>query len=131
MTNSTSPLASTVDLLIVDDDADLRELLQFYFNNLGYRTETAANGREAIKLCKRSKPRLILLDVKMPGPGGYEVYQAVREMPDTNNTSIIFLTQYNTRDERLVGLGLGADDFIGKPFDVQELRLRVEHRLRK
>jgi DNA-binding response OmpR family regulator len=131
MTNSTPPPASIVDLLIVDDDADLRELLRFYFTNLGYRTETAANGHEAIKLCERSKPRLILLDIKLPGPGGYEVYQAVREMPGTNNTSIIFLTQHNTRDDRLIGLGLGADDFIGKPFDVQELRLRVERRLRK
>ena len=92
MKNSTSPPASTVDRLIVDDDADRRERLRFDFNPLGYRTESAAIGREAIKLCERSKPRLILLDVKLPGPGGYEVYQAVRAVPDTSNTSIIFLT---------------------------------------
>jgi DNA-binding response OmpR family regulator len=127
-----NPLASQdIDLLIVDDDADLRELLRFYFSNLGYRAETAANGRDAIKFCAQLKPRLILLDINLPGLDGHAVYQAIREMPDTDNTSIIFLTQHNTRDDRLAGLGLGADDFIGKPFDIQELRLRVQRRLGK
>ena len=127
MNDSLLPSTPDIDLLIVDDDPDLRELLRFYFSNLGYDVATAATGREAIKLCEQS----ILLDVKLPGQGGHEVYQAVRNMPDTNNTSIIFLTQHNSRDDRLLGLELGADDFIGKPFDVQELRLRVERRLGK
>ena len=127
--NPTAP--ETIDLLIVDDDADLRELLRFYFSNLGYRAETAANGRDAIKFCALNKPRLILLDINLPGPDGHEVYEAVRHMPGSDNTSIIFLTQHNTRDDRLTGLGLGADDFIGKPFDIQELRLRVQRRLGK
>ena len=131
MSDDLLPSTARIDLLIVDDDPDLRELLRFYFANLGYSIATAATGREAIRLCEQSKPRLILLDVKLPGQGGHEVYQAIREMPDSGNTSIIFLTQHNSRDERLTGLGLGADDFIGKPFDVQELRLRVERRLGK
>jgi two-component system phosphate regulon response regulator PhoB len=122
---------STIDLLIVDDDADLRELLRYYFSNLNYRVETAASGAEAIVLCARLMPRLVLLDINLPGARGYEVYKAVRAMPGNENISIIFLTMLNTRDERLAGLALGADDYIGKPFDVQELRLRVENRLRR
>ena len=130
MTNSTPP-PSTVDLLIVDDDTDLRELLRYYFTNLNYRVETAATGDEAITLCARLMPRLILLDINLPGTRGYDVYRAVRAMPGADNISVIFLTMLNTRDERLAGLALGADDYIGKPFDVQELRLRVENRLRR
>jgi DNA-binding response OmpR family regulator len=131
MSNPSPSAPQAIDLLIVDDDADLRELLRFYFSNLGYETHTASNGRDAIKFCAQFKPRLILLDINLPGPDGHEVYEAVRDMPDTNSISIIFLTQHNTRDDRLAGLGLGADDYIGKPFDVQELRLRVQRRLGK
>lgn len=131
MSDLNSTTAETIDLLIVDDDADLRELLHYYFSNLGYRAETASNGRDAILFCAQFKPRLILLDINLPGPDGHEVYEAVRKMPDSENTSIIFLTQHNTRDDRLAGLSLGADDFIGKPFDIQELRLRVQRRLGK
>jgi two-component system phosphate regulon response regulator PhoB len=130
MTGSTTP-PSNIDLLIVDDDADLRELLRYYFSNLNYRVETAATGTEAIALSARLLPRLILLDINLPGTRGYDVYRAVRAMPGNENISIIFLTMLNTRDERLAGLTLGADDYIGKPFDVQELRLRVENRLRR
>lgn len=131
MSDSNLPAPETVDLLIVDDDADLRELLRYYFTNLGYTAATATNGRDAIQFCTQFKPRLILLDINLPGPDGHEVYAAVRNMPDSENTAIIFLTQHNTRDDRLAGLGLGADDFIGKPFDIQELRLRVQRRLGK
>jgi DNA-binding response OmpR family regulator len=131
MSELNPPTPQPIDLLIVDDDVDLRELLHFYFSNLGYRVEIAANGRDAIQFCAQLKPRLILLDINLPGPDGHEVYEAIRKMPDTDNTSIIFLTQHNTRDDRLAGLGLGADDFIGKPFDIQELRLRVQRRLGK
>jgi two-component system sensor histidine kinase/response regulator len=127
--SDSSDLSHSLDLLIVDDDADLREMLSFYFTNLGYQVEAVANGTDALAICRRTPPHLILLDVNLPGPRGYDVYKAVRELPECNTTSIIFLTMYNTRDERLAGLGLGADDYIGKPFDVQELRLRVEHRL--
>lgn len=131
MSDSNLPAPQAVDLLIVDDDADLRELLRYYFTNLGYNTATATNGRDAIQFCAEFKPRLILLDINLPGPDGHEVYEAVRNMSDSENTAIIFLTQHNTRDDRLAGLGLGADDFIGKPFDIQELRLRVQRRLGK
>jgi DNA-binding response OmpR family regulator len=120
-----------IDLLIVDDDTDLRELLHFYFSKLGYQTVAVNNGRDAIKLCVQNRPRLILLDIGLPGLDGHEVYQTIRAMPGTDKTAIIFLTQHNTRDDRLAALDLGADDFIGKPFDIQELRLRIQRRLGK
>lgn len=120
-----------IDLLIVDDDTDLRELLRFYFSQLGYQTVAVNNGRDAIKLCVQNRPRLILLDIGLPGLDGREVYRTIRALPGTAKTAVIFLTQHNTRDDRLAALDLGADDFIGKPFDIQELRLRIQRRLGK
>ena len=118
-------------LLIVEDDLDTSEMLRVYFEAQGYRVVTAGGGQEALEKCRVESPDLILLDVRLPDIDGFEVGQALQEDVRTSRLPVIFVTERRDRDDRIAGLKLGAIDYITKPFDVQELRLRVRNALRR
>lgn len=118
-------------LLIVEDDLDTSEMLRVYFEAQGYQVVTAGGGQEALERCRAESPDLILLDVRLPDIDGFEVGQSLQEDVRTSRIPVIFVTERRDRDDRIAGLKLGAIDYITKPFDVQELRLRVRNALRR
>jgi PleD family two-component response regulator len=117
-------------LLIVEDDLDLSEMLNAYFRVQGYEVSTAAWGEDAVRLSNEETPDLIVLDIRLPDIDGYEVCERIRSNRRTQNIPIIFLTEKRDRVDKLQGLELGVVDYITKPFDIQELRLRVRNALR-
>lgn len=118
-------------LLIVEDDTDTSEMLRVYFEAQGYRVVTAASGQEALEKSRQQLPDLILLDVRLPDIDGFEVGKRLQDDLRTSRLPVIFVTERRERDDRIAGLKLGAIDYITKPFDVQELRLRVRNTLRR
>jgi PleD family two-component response regulator len=118
-------------LLIIEDDLDTSEMLRVYFEAQGYRVITAANGRDGLDKCRSNPPSLILLDVRLPDFDGFQVGQQLQDDIRTSRLPVIFVTERRGRDDRIAGLKLGAIDYITKPFDVQELRLRVRNSLRR
>lgn len=118
-------------LLIVEDDPDLAEMLSAFFHVQGYDTSTAAWGEEAIRLSQNAPPDLVILDIRLPDIDGYEVCRRLRAQRRTQDVPVIFLTEKRDRVDKLAGLELGVVDYITKPFDIQELRLRVRNTLRR
>jgi len=116
-------------ILIIEDDLDVADMLNAYFRVQGYEVTTVNWGRDAIRACEGSLPDLIISDIKLPDLDGFEVAKRLRTSRTTKNIPIIFLTEKVEREDRLAGLELGADDYITKPFDIQELRLRVRNSL--
>lgn len=119
-------------LLLIEDDPDIADMLLAYF---GLRKEFevfhAHDGTEGLQLARSLHPNLILLDVMLPDRSGWDVAMTLRRAALTRYIPIIFLTQLNGRQDRLHGLGLGADDYVSKPFDMEELRLRIQAVLRR
>ena len=118
-------------LLIVEDDFDISNMLRIYFDSQGYQTMIATKGEEALEMCRRNLPNLVILDIVLPDIDGYEVCRQLRGNLRTSHIPIIFLTQKDERSSQITGLELGADDYITKPFDLQLLLLRVEGALRR
>jgi len=118
-------------LLIVEDDRDLAEMLKLNFSSQGFDVEIAHNGREGIELTRKKNPNLIILDINLPDIDGYEVCKQLRGNLRTSHIPIIFLTVRDERSDKLAGLELGADDYITKPFDLDELRLKVRNALQR
>jgi diguanylate cyclase (GGDEF)-like protein len=118
-------------LLIVEDDLDLAEMLNAYFRVQNYEVLTAAWGEEAVKMSNENEVDLIVLDIRLPDIDGYEVCRRIREQRTTKLTPIIFLTEKSERSDKLQGLNLGVVDYITKPFDIQELRLRVRNAINR
>lgn len=116
-------------ILVVDDDIELTEMLRAYFEAQGYRVASVHSGEAALSACESVLPDLMILDITMPEMDGFEVARRLRSKRLTRNLPIIFLTGNEGRDDRLEGLGLGVDDYVTKPFDVQELRLRIRNSL--
>lgn len=116
----------TKRILIVEDDYDVAEMLLMYFTSHKYEVYHADNGRLGIELARKKFPNLILLDVMLPEMNGYEVCDALRRTNLTKHIPVIFLTQRDSIADKVEGLELGADDYIPKPFHVDELRLRVD-----
>lgn len=117
------------NILIVEDDLDVAEMLEAYFRVQGYQVSSVNWGEDAVKSCRKDLPDLVILDIRLPDIDGFEVARRLRKNHRTAGIPIIFLTEKRTRADRLEGLSLGADDYITKPFDVQELRLRVRNSL--
>lgn len=117
-------------ILIVEDEPDILSLLEEHLGDDGYTVLTAATGTEAVMLAKADRPDLILLDVMMPGMNGFDVCNILRDQPETRDTPIIFLTAVAEASRKVMGLRLGASDYITKPFDLRELSARVEVALR-
>jgi DNA-binding response OmpR family regulator len=114
-------------VLIVEDDMDDIDVLSLYLGDRGFRVEGVATGEEAIAHCLESLPALVLMDITLPDIDGFEVCRYLRRHPRTAHIPTIFLTERSKRSERLAGLELGADDYITKPFDLEELHLRIRN----
>jgi PleD family two-component response regulator len=114
-------------ILIVEDDLDLAEMLDAYFTVQNYNVLTAAWGEDALRISNSEDVNLIVLDIRLPDINGYEVCRRLRGQRRTQDVPIIFLTEKRDRVDKLQGLELGVVDYITKPFDIQELRLRVRN----
>ncbi|HEY3474279.1 MAG TPA: response regulator [Anaerolineales bacterium] len=118
-------------ILIVEDDLDIAEMLNAYFRVQGYEVFTVNWGEDGVRAAQTVLPDLMILDIRLPDIDGYEVARRVRTDRRTSDIPIIFLTEKRERVDRLQGFEVGADDYITKPFDVQELRLRVRNALKR
>ncbi|MGC9357350.1 MAG: response regulator [Anaerolineae bacterium] len=118
-------------ILVVEDDFDISNMLQLYFKSLGYEVYVAPRGSEALDLTRQKLPNVIVLDIMLPDIDGYEVCRRLRTNLRTSHIPILFLTQKDERSDKIHGLELGADDYITKPFDVEELRLRVRNTIKR
>ena len=115
-------------LLIVDDDVNICEMLKLYFENEGYKVKTAENGVEGLATFKLYDPDLVLLDIMMPKKDGWQVCREIREI---SPKPVIMITAKGEVFDKVLGLELGADDFIVKPFDMKELSARIKAVLRR
>jgi DNA-binding response OmpR family regulator len=118
-------------ILIVEDDLDVADMLNAYFRVQGYDSHAVNWGEDGFRAAQTTDPDLIILDIRLPDIDGFEVARRLRTTRKTQSIPIIFLTEKRDRNDRLQGLELGADDYITKPFDVQELRLRVRNALKR
>ncbi|TLD70059.1 response regulator transcription factor [Phragmitibacter flavus] len=118
-------------ILIADDEEDVRELVGMNLRRAGFATEEVADGLQALKRVKESKPDLIVLDVMMPGRDGLQVCEELRMVESTRLIPIIMLTAKGQTEDRISGLEHGADDYLPKPFSPKELVLRVQALLRR
>ncbi|WKZ48865.1 MAG: response regulator [Anaerolineales bacterium] len=118
-------------ILIVEDDLDIAEMLNAYFRVQGYEVFTVNWGEDGVRAAQTVLPNLVILDIRLPDIDGFEVARRIRTDRRTHEIPIIFLTEKRDRLDRLQGFEVGADDYITKPFDVQELRLRVRNALKR
>ncbi|MFM7100628.1 MAG: response regulator [Verrucomicrobiota bacterium] len=116
-------------ILVVDDEPDALELIGFNLRNAGYEVVTADDGQEALRRARESLPDLVLLDVMLPEIDGLEVCKSLRRDPATRRIPIIMLTARAAEIDRVLGLELGADDYVTKPFSPRELVLRIKNLL--
>ena len=115
-------------ILIIEDDANIRELLKIYLEREGYEITTADTGDSGIKAFKRENPDLVLLDIMLPETDGFSVCRQIRE---SSRTPIIMLTAKSETFDKIMGLELGADDYIVKPFEMREVLARISAVLRR
>ncbi len=118
-------------LLVVEDDIDIGNMLKIYFSGMDFDVDVAVRGSDALERTKHVLPHLIVLDIMLPDIDGYEVCRTLRTNMRTSHIPVIFLTQKDERSDKLQGLELGADDYITKPFDIEELKLRVQGAIRR
>jgi len=118
-------------ILAVDDEVHILELISFNLKAAGYHVVTALTGEEALKRCEVERPSLVLLDIMLPGIDGLEVCRRLKGDRMTSNIPIIMLTARGDEVDKILGLELGADDYITKPFSVRELGARVKSLLRR
>lgn len=118
-------------ILVVDDEANIRELLEYNLQEAGYMVATAVTGEQALEMCAQEAPDLVLLDIMLPGMDGLTVCRELRQRPDTAAIPIIMLTARREESDKVWGLETGADDYITKPFGVRELIARVMAMLRR
>jgi PleD family two-component response regulator len=118
-------------LLVVEDDLDIGNMLKIYFSGMDFDVDVAVRGSDALDKTKQVLPHLIVLDIMLPDIDGYEVCRTLRTNMRTSHIPVIFLTQKDERSDKLQGLELGADDYITKPFDIEELKLRVQGAIRR
>jgi DNA-binding response OmpR family regulator len=117
-------------ILLIEDDADLFALLKYNLEKEGYTFTGSQTGKGALELCRRERPDLIILDIMLPDSDGLEICRAIRSHPDLASVPVIFLTARATETDRIVGLELGANDYIVKPFFVRELIARIKIQFR-
>lgn len=118
-------------VFIVDDEPNILELVKFNLEREGYRVTTAENGREALDRINASPPDLVILDIMLPGMDGLEVCRNMQNEERTRGIPIIMLTARAEEMDKVLGLELGADDYLTKPFSPRELVARVKARLRR
>jgi DNA-binding response OmpR family regulator len=119
----------SAEILIVDDDPDMVQLLQTSLTGAGYSVRTATSGTQALATARRSPPDLVLLDLILPEVNGFTVCEALRREPATAALPIVMITALPGEFPRMAGMEVGADAYLRKPFDVEELILRMEELL--
>ena len=124
-------MSSKQEILIVEDEKDIRELVQFHLERSGFATSSASDGQEAFKQIQKSLPDLILLDLMLPQMDGKELTKILKAREETRNIPIVMLTAKNEEVDRIIGFELGADDYIPKPFSPRELVLRIKAVLKR
>jgi PleD family two-component response regulator len=117
-------------ILIVEDDRDISEMLCTYLRTKQYRMATTPMGEDVLDICRRERPSLVLLDINLPDIDGYEVCRRLRDNLATSNLPVIFLTRNKSRESKLTGFQTGGSDYITKPFDMEELYLRISNAIR-
>jgi DNA-binding response OmpR family regulator len=117
-------------IALVEDDADLYTLVKYNLEKEGFAVVGAPTGRGVIDLCRRERPDLLLLDIMLPDSDGLDICKAIRQQPETAHIPVIFLTARASETDRIVGLELGANDYIVKPFFVRELIARIKIQFR-
>src|SRR5438128_7315696 len=117
-------------IVLIEDDADLFSLIQYNLEKEGFALAGSKTGKGAIDLCRREKPDLIILDIMLPDSDGLEICKSIRAHPELSSTPVIFLTARASETDRIVGLELGANDYIVKPFFVRELIARIKIQFR-
>jgi putative two-component system response regulator len=129
---TTDPLHATwpATILVADDEAAARRLLRRILEPAGYKVLEAATGREALQIAESEQPDLLILDITMPDIDGVEICRTLKNDPVTHLTPVIHITGLTTREQRLRALSAGSDEFVGKPFDIEELLIRVRSLLR-
>lgn len=118
-------------ILIVDDEPDALELIKFNMKESGYQVVTAPDGRKALETIKNERPDLVVLDLMLPEVDGLEVCKIIRRNAETSDLPIIMLTAKAAEIDRVLGLELGADDYMTKPFSPRELMLRIRNLLKR
>jgi two-component system, OmpR family, alkaline phosphatase synthesis response regulator PhoP len=118
-------------ILIVDDEPDILELIEYNLKKEGYQVYTASNGQEGVALAKKVLPDLIILDVMMPRMDGIEACRIMRSMPEFKNTFVVFLTARSEEYSEIAGFNVGADDYIAKPIKPRSLISRINAILRR
>ncbi len=118
-------------ILLVEDEPDLQSILEYNLREAGYEVRCTASGEEALALCLREQPDLVLLDLMLPDLPGTKVCQRLRSTPELQSTPVIMLTARGEEIDRVVGFEVGADDYVVKPFSVRELLLRIQAVLRR
>jgi two-component system phosphate regulon response regulator PhoB len=117
-------------LLVIEDERDLQEVLEYNLRSAGHEVLTAMRGAEGLRLARERQPDLVLLDLMLPDLSGTEICRALKADPATRDIAVIMLTAKGEEIDRVVGFELGADDYVIKPFSMRELLLRVQARLR-
>jgi two-component system, OmpR family, alkaline phosphatase synthesis response regulator PhoP len=117
-------------VLLIEDDTDLFSLLKYNLEKEGFAMTGLQTGKGAIELCRQVRPDLILLDIMLPDSDGLDICKGIRRNPDLAATPIIFLTARASETDRIVGLELGANDYVVKPFFVRELIARIKLQFR-
>ena len=118
-------------ILVIEDEADLREVLSYNLTQAGHQVRLVSRGREGLTVAKAEKPELVLLDLMLPDMGGADVCRALKSDPQTRGVNVIMVTAKGEEIDRVVGFELGADDYVTKPFSVRELLLRIQAVLRR
>jgi len=118
-------------ILVIEDDSDIIEIIQYNFEREGYRVLTSTNGEKGIETARSRRPALIILDLMLPGVDGLEVCKRLRASADTRNIPIVMLTAKGEESDIVLGLGVGADDYVVKPFSPKELLARITAVLRR
>jgi two-component system alkaline phosphatase synthesis response regulator PhoP len=122
---------SKYKILIVDDEKDVREILDYNINKEGYKVYTAKNGEEAIDIVKAKNPHLIVLDVMMPVMDGYQTCSKIRELPNNHKTIIVFLSARSEDYSQITGFEAGGDDYVTKPVNPKVLISRIKALLKR
>ncbi len=118
-------------ILVIDDEEDLIELVRYNLNKEGFEVAGASDGESGLVQAKRNKPDVVIIDLMLPGIDGLEVCRALRAGSETSHIPLIMLTAKGSESDRIVGLELGADDYITKPFSPRELTARIKALLRR
>lgn len=124
------PGTPAAKILVVDDEQAIRDLLREVLTGVGYSVVTASDGREALPMSLADKPDLILSDIRMPKLDGLTLCKALRVNPETKSIPIIMLTNFNTSEHMEAAMAAGADDFLPKPLNVDEVKIRVRSLLK-